>query len=423
MYFLIGVLLFLVALGIPVSFSIGLTSLFYMLKEGLGVITIPQRMVAGIDIFTLLSIPFFILAGNLMNTGGITKRIFRFASSIVGYIPGGLGHANVIASIIFAGMSGAALADAGGLGTIEIKAMEDEGYDTEFSVAVTAASSTIGPIFPPSIPMILFGAFGGVSVGKLFLGGAVPGLLIGLALMIMIYIISKKRNYPIHNKFDLGEIIESFKRAILPLFTPVIVLGGILLGIFTPTEAAIIASTYSLILGTFIYKEIKMKDIPKIFFDTAKTTSIVLIIISTASIYGWLLCREQVPQTVATALFSITQNPHLIMLILIGFFIVVGCFLETTAAIIILVPILVPLSTNLGIDPLHFGLVMILTLMLGLSTPPVGVVLYLIADIAKIKFERAVSATLPFLVPIFIVLLIITFFPQIVLFLPNLLIK
>jgi len=418
-FFLIGVLLLLIAFGFPVAFSIGLTSLLYCLKEGLVLVTIPQRMIAGIDNFAFLAVPFFILAGNLMNTGGITRRLFRFATSIVGFVPGGLGHANVVGSIIFAGMSGAAIADAGGLGTIEIKAMRDEGYDIDFSAAVTAASSTIGPIIPPSIPMILYAAFGGVSVGKLFMAGAVPGFLMGISLMVMIYIVSVRRKYPVHSTLDLKEIWASFKDGLPALFTPVIILGGIMGGIFTPTEAAVAASAYALFLGVFIYREIKLSDLQRIILNTVITTAIVLFIISTASIYGWLLAREQVPQSVAKMLFSITTNPQLVLLIMIGFLMVVGCFMETAASLIILVPILVPMTSQLGIDPLVFGLIMVFTLMLGLITPPVGVVLYLIADIAGISFERTVKATFPFLIPLGIVLLLITFIPQIAMFLPN----
>ena len=423
MLFLLGVFLLFIVLGMPVAFSIGITSLLYLLFNDMVAVTVAQRMIAGIDKFTFLAVPFFILAGNLMNTGGITRRLFGFATSLVGFIPGGLGHANVIASIIFAGMSGAAIADAGGLGTIEIKAMTDEGYDREFSAAVTAASSTIGPIIPPSIPMIIYAAFGGVSVGKLFLAGAVPGLVMGLALMLMIYIISVRRGYPINTRPSLRGICISFKEAFLPLLTPGIILGGIMGGIFTPTEAAVVAAAYALILGMFVYREISWKELNQVILKTAATTTIVLFIVSTASVYGWLLAREQVPQAAARLLFSISTDPYLIMLILLGFLMIVGCFMETTASLIILVPIMAPMVTKIGIDPILFGVVMVFALMLGLITPPVGVVLYLIADIAEIPFERTVAATAPFLVPLFLVLLVVAFIPEVAMFLPNLLMK
>ena len=423
MLFLLGVFLLFIILGMPVAFSIGVTSLLYLLFNDMVAVTVAQRMIAGIDKFTFLAVPFFILAGNLMNTGGITRRLFGFATSLVGFIPGGLGHANVIASIIFAGMSGAAIADAGGLGTIEIKAMTDEGYDREFSAAVTAASSTIGPIIPPSIPMIIYAAFGGVSVGKLFLAGAVPGLAMGLALMVMIYIISVRRGYPINARPSLRGIWVSFREAFLPLLTPGIILGGIMGGIFTPTEAAVVAAAYALILGMFIYREISWKELNQVILKTAATTTIVLFIVSTASVYGWLLAREQVPQAAARLLFSISTDPYLIMLILLGFLMIVGCFMETTASLIILVPIMAPMVNKLGIDPVLFGVVMVFALMLGLITPPVGVVLYLIADIAEIPFERTVAATAPFLIPLFLVLLVVAFIPEVALWLPNLLMK
>jgi tripartite ATP-independent transporter DctM subunit len=422
MLFLVGVFLLFVILGFPIAFSIGLTSALYLAVYGIPLITLAQKMVTGIDTFALLAVPFFILAGNLMNTGGVTRRLFRFATALIGHIPGGLGHANVVASIIFAGMSGAAIADAGGLGTIEIKAMKDEGFDTGFSAAITAASSTIGPIIPPSIPMVLYSAFSNTSVGKLFLAGVIPGLLMGVALMGMVYLISIRRNYPVHAGLRWGEVWASLKDGILPLMTPVIILGGILGGIFSPTEAAIAASAYALVLGAVIYREIGVREMMQIFLDTVKTTSIVLFIISNAAIYGWLLAREQVPQNVARLMFSLTTDPRLVLLIILVFLLIVGCFLETTAALIILVPILVPAVMQLGIDPVHFGLVMVLDLMIGLITPPVGVVLYVVADIAKISFEETVRATAPFIVPLVVVLLLVTFAPGLVMFLPNLLI-
>jgi tripartite ATP-independent transporter DctM subunit len=422
MLFLVGVFLLFVVLGFPIAFSIGLTSALYLAVYGIPVITLAQKMITGIDTFALLAVPFFILAGNLMNTGGVTRRLFRFATALIGHIPGGLGHANVVASIIFAGMSGAAIADAGGLGTIEIKAMRDEGFDTGFSAAITAASSTIGPIIPPSIPMVLYSAFSNTSVGKLFLAGVIPGLLMGVALMGMVYLISIRRNYPVHAGLRWGEVWASLKEGLLPLMTPVIILGGILGGIFSPTEAAIAASAYALVLGAVIYREIGVRDLMQIFLDTVKTTSIVLFIISNAAIYGWLLAREQVPQNVARLMFSLTTDPQVALLVILVFLLIVGCFLETTAALIILVPILVPAVMQLGVDPVHFGLIMVLDLMIGLITPPVGVVLYIVADIAKISFEETVRATAPFIVPLVAVLLLVTFAPGLVMFLPNLLI-
>jgi tripartite ATP-independent transporter DctM subunit len=423
MLFLIGGFLLLVVLGFPIVFSLAITSLLYLAVFDIPVITMAQKMISGIDTYALLAVPFFILAGNLMNTGGVTRRLFRFASAMVGHIPGGLGHANVLASMIFAGMSGAAIADAGGLGTIEIKAMRDEGFDIGFSAAVTAASSTIGPIIPPSIPMVIYASIASVSVGKLFLAGAVPGILMGLALMIMIYFVAKKRSYPVHAAFSVKEAVFSFVDGFLPLLTPVIILGGILGGVFSPTEAAIVASTWALVLGMLVYREIKFRDLIPVVMDTIKTTSMVVYIISAAAIFGWLLGREQVPQSVAQLLFSISKDPNVILLIIIIFLLIIGCVMETTAALILLTPILVPPVIQLGIDPVHFGLVMVLALMIGLLTPPVGVVLYITSSIAKISFEEMSRVTAPYLIPLVIVLLISAFIPAVTMTLPNLLIR
>ena len=423
MLFLIGGFLLLVVLGFPIVFSLAITSLLYLAVFDIPAITMAQKMISGIDTYALLAVPFFILAGNLMNTGGVTRRLFRFASAMVGHIPGGLGHANVLASMIFAGMSGAAIADAGGLGTIEIKAMRDEGFDIGFSAAVTAASSTIGPIIPPSIPMVIYASIASVSVGKLFLAGAVPGILMGLALMIMIYFVAKKRSYPVHAAFSVKEAVFSFVDGFLPLLTPVIILGGILGGVFSPTEAAIVASTWALVLGMLVYREIKFRDLIPVVMDTIKTTSMVVYIISAAAIFGWLLGREQVPQSVAQLLFSISKDPNVILLIIIIFLLIIGCVMETTAALILLTPILVPPVIQLGIDPVHFGLVMVLALMIGLLTPPVGVVLYITSSIAKISFEEMSRVTAPYLIPLVIVLLISAFIPAVTMTLPNLLIR
>ena len=423
MIFLIGGFLLCIVIGFPIAFSLGIVSFAYLVAYDIPAITMAQKMISGINTYSLLAVPFFIMAGNLMNTGGVTTRLFRFASAFVGWIPGGLGHANIVASMIFAGMSGAAIADAGGLGTIEIKAMQDEGFDTPFAAAITAASSIIGPIIPPSIPMVIYASIANVSVGKLFLAGAVPGLLMGLALMIMVYFFAKKRKYPVHAKFDVKEAAKSFADGFLPLMTPAVILGGILGGVFSPTEAAMIASTYALVLGVIVYREIKIKDLYGVILETIKTTSMVVYIISSAAIYGFLLGREQVPQDVARFLFTISRNPHIILVIIIAFLMVIGCFLETTAALILLTPILVPPAIELGFDPVHFGLVVVLTLMLGLITPPVGVVLYITSNIAKLSFEETTKATVPYLIPMSIVLVLSAYIPDIVMFLPNYLIK
>lgn len=420
---LLGLLLVLIALSVPVAFALGITSYVYMVVNGLRLLPMPQRMVAGVDKFVFLSIPFFILAGNLMNTGGVTRRLFEFATELVGWIPGGLGHANVVASVIFAGMSGAAIADAGGLGTIEIRAMVDAGYDADFAAGISAASSTIGPIIPPSIPMVVYASLAGVSVGGLFLAGVIPGLLMGLSLMIIVYIIAKKRNYPVHDRLKLPELWVAFKKAFLPLITPLIILGGIIFGIFTPTEAAIIASTYALILGVFLYREIKPAELYDILLTTVNTTVIVVYIMAVASIFGWIMAREQVPQAAARFLLSLSDNPLVVLFIINIFLLIVGLFMETGAAQVILVPVLAPLIHELGIDPIHFGVVMVLNLMIGLITPPVGVCLYVIANVAGISFERTVRATAPFLIPLIIVLLLVTYVPQVTLFLPRLLLK
>jgi tripartite ATP-independent transporter DctM subunit len=301
--------------------------------------------------------------------------------------------------------------------------MRDEGFDIGFSAAVTAASSTIGPIIPPSIPMVIYASIASVSVGKLFLAGAVPGILMGLALMIMIYFVAKKRSYPVHAAFSVKEAVFSFVDGFLPLLTPVIILGGILGGVFSPTEAAIVASTWALVLGMLVYREIKFRDLIPVVMDTIKTTSMVVYIISAAAIFGWLLGREQVPQSVAQLLFSISKDPNVILLIIIIFLLIIGCVMETTAALILLTPILVPPVIQLGIDPVHFGLVMVLALMIGLLTPPVGVVLYITSSIAKISFEEMSRVTAPYLIPLVIVLLISAFVPAVTMTLPNLLIR
>jgi len=418
-----GGMIILFVLGIPVGYSLGVAGLLAYFNEMGSRVNVPmlsQRMQYGVNNFLLLAIPLFILAAKLMNTAGITGRLFNFARLLVGYFPGGLGHANAVASLIFAGMSGAAVADAAGLGQVELKAMKDEGYDPDFSVAITAASSTIGPIFPPSIPMVIFGLVAEVSVGRLFLGGVVPGLIMTVALMIMVAIYALRNNYPRIPFPGFRELLTGFSHAFLPILTPVILLGGIWSGQFTPTEAAAVAVAYALVLGVVIYKEIGLRDLVQVFVDTAKETAAIGIIICAANFFGWLLLRTGLTLKVTAGISQLTTNPLALLIVINIFLLVVGCFMETVVAILIITPMLMPVITKVGIDPLHFGLVMVLNLMIGLLTPPFGVVLFVMVGVSGLSFERVVRATLPFIVPLLVVLALITFFPPLVTWLPNL---
>jgi tripartite ATP-independent transporter DctM subunit len=387
--------------------------------EGTPSVVVLHRMVSGIDSFPLIAVPFFILAGHLMNSAGITTRIFEFAKAMVGWLHDGLGHVNIGASIVFAGMSGAAVADAGGLGTIEIKAMRDAGYDDDFSVGITAASSTIGPIIPPSLPLVIYGVMASVSIGELFAAGLIPGLLIGVSLMIMVTLYARKRNYPRDAAFSFIRLWQTFKKAFLPLQTSTIIVGGILSGIFTPTESAIAAVVYALFLALFVYRSLTWRHILRISMDTIETSAAILMIVASATIFAWILIDQQVAVILADALLGFSQNKTVILIIIMAVVLLIGCFRETIAAITILVPVLLPIAQQVGIDPVHLGLIVILNLMLGLLTPPVGMVLYVLSKVSGVKFKRCVTATAPFLVPLLIVLGLICFIPEIALWLPN----
>lgn len=419
LFFALTVLL--LGLGLPITVSLALPTLFYVIAaEHAPAFTVLHSMVQGVNSFTLLAVPFFILAGNLMNAANITDRIFNFALAVVGWMPGGLGHVNVGASVIFAGMSGAAVADAGGLGAIEIRAMRDAGYDDEFSVGITAASSTIGPIIPPSLPLIIYGVIASESIGRLFLAGVVPGFLMAIALMIMIHIISKKRHYKADAVFSWRVLWKTFKEAILSLMTPVIIIGGILFGVFTPTEAAIVASFYAFFLGAFVYRSITWKKLMRVSLDSLETTSSVLFIVAAASAYAWILTTVHITDLLAAGINSINAGPFVTLLLITLLVLFVGCFMETVAAITILVPVLLPIATQIGVEPAHFGIMLVLNLMIGLLTPPVGVVLYVLAKVAKVSFGTCVRGTAPFLIPLIIVLLLVTYIPAISMWLPDL---
>lgn len=418
MFIILFVLLFA---GAPVAVALGLASLFFIVSSGMPDLVVLHNMVNGINSFPLIAVPFFILAGHLMNTSGITTKIFTFARAAVGWAHGGLGHVNVGASVIFAGMSGAAVADAGGLGNIEIKAMREAGYDTDFSVGITAASSTIGPIIPPSLPLVVYGVIANASIGQLFAAGLIPGLIMALSLMIMVYYFSRKRGYPRDDKFRLNVFLRSFAHAILPLFTPIIIVGGILTGAFTPTEAAIAAVVYALFLGVVVYRTLNWRRILIVSMETVETTASILMIVASSAIFGWILTANQVAQKFAGSLLTMTDNPTIILLVIMLIVLIVGCFMETIAAITILTPVLLPVAIQIGIDPVHFGIILILNLMIGLLTPPVGMVLYVLSKVADVPFERCVIATAPFLIPLLLVLLLLTFFPAISMWLPTIL--
>jgi len=420
-FLFIFALLLLFLIGMPVAFSMGLTSLILMIIDGkIQYANVAQKMMGGVNSFVILAVPLFLLAGKLLNSGGITDRIFAFCKVCVGYLPGGLGHVNVASSIIFSGMSGTAVSDAAGLGSIEIKAMRDAGYSKGFSSAITAASSTIGPIIPPSLPMVIYGVTAGASVGALFLAGIIPGLLMGLAMMLLCAYYAKTRSYPRGEKPTFQLFFMALRKAFLPLLTPVIIIGGIYSGWFTPTEAAVVAVLYGFILSKFVYKEISWSDLIPILRETARDSAILGLIISCATLYGNVIMRNKIPMEILDFFTSFAHSPLTMLIVLNIFLLIVGAFMETVSAITILVPIMLPIMAQYNIDPIHFGVVMVLNLMIGLLTPPFGLVLFVISKIGEISMISLVKELIPFISILLVVLALITFFPQIVLWLPGL---
>ena len=448
--------------GIPVAIAMAGASLVYVMVTGIVPdYVIIHRMVGGLDSFPLLAVPFFIMAGNLMNSAGITNRIYNFALALVGWMRGGLGHVNVVGSVIFAGMSGTAIADAAGLGTIEIKAMTEHGYSKEFSVGVTAASATLGPIIPPSLPFVIYALFANVSVGSLFLAGILPGGVMAILMMLTVAYYAHKNRWGSDVPFLWPRVLRAFGemtivlgwpaaiwvavelgadpqwsvlvglvlllvadwrfgfQAVLPIMTPVLLIGGMTTGVFTATEGAIAACVWALLLGLVWYRTLTWKMLVKVSMDTIETTSAVLLIVAAASIFGWMLTVTRTTEMIATWVLSVTSQPWSFLLLANLLMLFVGCFLEPTAAITILVPILLPIVRQLGIDPVHFGLVMVLNLMIGLLHPPMGLVLFVLARVAKLSVERTTMAILPWLVPLLVSLALVTYIPSISLWLPN----
>ena len=418
---LIVAFIFLLIIGVPIAFVLGLTPLVAMMTQGeTPLILAAQRIFTGIDSPILMAVPFFILAGNIMSAGGMTARLLGFCNILVGWLRGGLAYINVIISMFFAGITGAAVADTSAVGAILIPAMKKEGYDIDFAAAVTATSSTIGPVIPPSIPFIIYGVLGEVSIASLFLAGFVPGLLLGLFQMGVVGYYSHKYQYPKGSLPSLRESIKVSADAALVLMLPVIILGGILTGIFTPTESACIAVFYALFLSMVVYRDINFRRLPRILIDTAATSSLVMMVIGMASIFSWLLASEEIPQMLTEHIMSATTNKVLILLLLNAVLLVIGTFMETTASLIILTPVLLPLIQQIGVDPLHFGVILVLNLVIGLTTPPVGVCLFIACSIGQTNLIKLSRAILPFLLASIVVLLICTYWEALVLAIPVL---
>lgn len=462
MLLLVGGFLVLMLIGVPVAVSMAAASILYLVIYGVAPdIIAAQRMIAGVESFPLLAVPFFILAGNLMNIAGVTGRIYSFALALVGWMKGGLAQVNIIGSVIFSGMSGTALADAAGIGTIEIKAMKDHGYPIDAAVGVTAASATLGPIFPPSLPFVIYGMMANVSIGALFMAGILPGVVMTVLMMITVAIFAYRRGWGSDTSFELRRLAEAAGEvlvvaafpigcyvlvqlglsiniavgiallvlivadwyfdfsAVMALMTPVILIGGMTMGWFTPTEAAMAAVIWSLFLGLVRYRTMTLRLLAKASFDTIETTASVLFIVTAASIFAWLLTVSQAAQLFSNFIFALTENKWVFLILVNILMLVVGCFLDTIAAITILVPILLPVAAVYGINPVHFGLIMTLNLMIGLLHPPLGMVLFVLSRVAKLSVERTTVAILPWLVPLIVALLLITFIPAITLWLPT----
>lgn len=416
-----GVLVFFMFVGVPVAASMGVTSgLFFVALDGFQNLTmVAQRMYSATTGFTLLAIPFFVAAGNLMNMGGVTTRIFRFASALVGHIWGGLGQVVIVAAVIMSGMCGAAVAEAAGLGMLAMKAMPERGFDRKFTAAITGAAATIGPVIPPSIPFVVYGSITGVSIGQLFLAGFMPGFMMALAMGLAVYFTSKKRGYPRQGAATLKEIFVSFREAFLALLCPVIIIGGIVSGVFTPTEASVVACVYALFLGTCVYGEIKPGDIPRIGWETVLITVRIMFIISVAGFFGWLLIHQTIPQQVINELTASGTSANGFMAITIFVLIILGCFMEGIAILVITVPVFMPIVYQYGIDPVQFGVVNILCSMIGLLTPPVGMCLYTMSSISCIGIWELSRELLPYIVGITVVTVVCAYSPDLVLWVPN----
>ncbi|WP_040984435.1 TRAP transporter large permease [Oceanobacillus jeddahense] len=412
--------LILILLNIPIAFALAIACLLALLSDPVLPLTlIPQRVFNGLDSFPLLAIPFFILAGAIMDRGGVSAKIINLANVLVGHIRGGLAMITIVASMIFSSMTGSSTAATAAIGKIVVPSMNEKGYSKGFSAALVAASGSLGSVIPPSITLIIFGVVGGASIGKLLIGGILPGVILGLMLMLVSYIIALIMKYPSEQKHSIKDLGRSFVDAILALFMPILMLGGILLGVFTATESAVVAILYGLILGMFVYKKIHIRDLPKIFYETILISSMVVMIIGIADLFGWLVTSQQLPQLIAGLITSITTNPYLILFFILLLLLFVGLFMEASAAIIILTPVLLPITNSMGVDPIHLGVVMISALAIGVVTPPMGVNLFVASAITNLNVSVVIKHIWPFVLAMFIGLIIIAYFPFTATWLPT----
>ena len=417
---LVILILVFAIIGIPIAYSLGISSLITIVHQGFPLMVIPQKLFNGMDSFPLLAIPFFMLSGDLMNGGGLNKRIIRVANAFLGDLPGSLPIITIVASAFFAAISGSAVATVAAIGGITIPAMIKQGYPDHYAAGIASSSSIVGPIIPPSITLIVYGSSLQLSISELFLASAVPGILISLSFIAIVIYQAKKNNFPKEGKTTVKEKMEAFKEGFWAIMMPVIILGGIFSGLFTPTEASVVAVVYALIIGLFIYKGFTVRDLPKLLGEAAISTSTIMLILATSKILAWVITVINLPTIVAGAILGLTNSPFLIFLLINFILLVVGCLMEANAAIIILIPVLVPIVTQLGMSPITFGVLMTVNLCLGLLTPPVGACLLLGSDIAGSKFEKAVVSMSPFFAVGIIVLLLVTYIPALTLWLPSL---
>ena len=419
---IVGIFVLLLLFGVPIAFSMAIPAGIYMLVNQIPISAVIQRMVTSLNSFTLLAVPMFIFGANLMNNSGITTRLFNFSRLLVGRLRGGLAQVNVFGSLVFAGISGAALADIGGIGNIELDAMTDQGYPIEDSAAITAASATIGPIFPPSIPLIIYAAAAETSSMRILMAGVVPGLLITIVLMIQVAIYARKYHWPrgVEGKWKKDEVLDIVKKGLPSMLMPVILLGGMLSGWFSPTEVAAVAIAYALFLS-LCYKQFSWKALLEVAKESLVSTVSVLFIVASAAIFAWTLTVEQLPEQISMSLLGISGNPMILLLFANVILLIAGMFIDTTSAIMIFTPILLPTLLQAGINPVHFGLVMVFNLMIGMLTPPVGMSIYMLSPITGLPVNKLFKSVMPYLLSLAVALIILTYFPQVSLWLPNLL--